>query len=307
MKTETNFVAERPLASHCPELFGPEQAEPDLVGLMDDFTKALAKPVGAALTGLVGGDAPLVEACASEQVTALDLAESAGSLAACHVMRIDACPAAPIVAIFEAAAVFRLVDKAFGGRGDLPDPLPEEFSLSATLFLERLGSVIAQTLSSGWDCAQPTSVHVSELLTNPGKLPSHLPGDIHIRTELKFRAGDEGDAMSLSLAFPPEVVTAVLGGQSGNSAQCAASSPSGQPRSPGTPTCAPFADIPLPLEATLVDMRVGLARLSGLKPGDVLPVAVARSVPLRANNRVVAHGVVGDVDDRVALQITTAF
>jgi len=47
--------------------------------------------------------------------------------------------------------------------------------------------------------------------------------------------------------------------------------------------------------------------ISALRPGQVLPVSVARSIPLSVGGRTVAHGVVGAVDDRVAIQITQAF
>ena len=70
------------------------------------------------------------------------------------------------------------------------------------------------------------------------------------------------------------------------------------------PAAAPFADLPLPLSALLVDMQVPLATISTLAPGVVLPVAVARAVPLRAGDAVLAHGTVGAQDDRVAIKLT---
>jgi flagellar motor switch protein FliM len=39
----------------------------------------------------------------------------------------------------------------------------------------------------------------------------------------------------------------------------------------------------------------------------VLPVSVARHVPLRVGEATIAHGTVGTLDDRVAVQITSAF
>jgi flagellar motor switch protein FliM len=39
----------------------------------------------------------------------------------------------------------------------------------------------------------------------------------------------------------------------------------------------------------------------------VLPVSVARAVPLRVGETTIAHGSVGAVDERVAVQITQAF
>jgi flagellar motor switch protein FliM len=75
-------------------------------------------------------------------------------------------------------------------------------------------------------------------------------------------------------------------------------------RPPADPRDKPFADVPLSLEATLVEMTLPLSRLARLEPGAILPVAVSRSVPLRVGDTIVAYGTVGDLDDRIAVQIT---
>ena len=54
-------------------------------------------------------------------------------------------------------------------------------------------------------------------------------------------------------------------------------------------------------------MRIPFSVIAGLEVGQVLPVAVARQVPLRVGAATVAHGIVGAVDDRVAVQITRAY
>ena len=65
--------------------------------------------------------------------------------------------------------------------------------------------------------------------------------------------------------------------------------------------------IALPVSAVLVDMSLPFAAVANLCVGQVLPVAVARAVPLRVGGHTIAHGTVGTVDDRVAIQITNAF
>ena len=73
------------------------------------------------------------------------------------------------------------------------------------------------------------------------------------------------------------------------------------------PHAAPFSAMPLPLTARLVDMAMPLSRLSRLSVGDVLPVAVARQVPLHLGGKTIARGTIGAMDDRVAVQLTEAF
>ena len=66
----------------------------------------------------------------------------------------------------------------------------------------------------------------------------------------------------------------------------------------------PFGEITLTLEAVLSEMRIPLSRIATLEPGQTLAIPVARAVPLRIGGTLVARGTVGELDDRVALQIT---
>ncbi|HAN88108.1 MAG TPA: flagellar motor switch protein FliM, partial [Erythrobacter sp.] len=64
-----------------------------------------------------------------------------------------------------------------------------------------------------------------------------------------------------------------------------------------------IADVALPLRAVLVDVPMSIARLASLAPGAVIPVAVNRNVPLLIGDLTIAHGCVGELDDRVALEL----
>ena len=68
-----------------------------------------------------------------------------------------------------------------------------------------------------------------------------------------------------------------------------------------------IADVDLPLRAVLVDVPMSIAQLASLAPGSVIPVAVNRNVPLLTGNLTLAHGCVGELDDRVALELTQTF
>lgn len=65
-----------------------------------------------------------------------------------------------------------------------------------------------------------------------------------------------------------------------------------------------IAQVEMPLRAVLVDVPMSIARLAQLSPGALIPVAVHRNVPLLIGNTVIAHGTVGEIDDRVALELT---
>jgi flagellar motor switch protein FliM len=101
----------------------------------------------------------------------------------------------------------------------------------------------------------------------------------------------------LTLALPQAMLGKLLGSGEG-------AAPGAAPPRAADPAAAPFAAVPLALTATLVDMPVSLVAVAALAPGAVLPVAVARAVPLSIGGAIVARGTVGAQDDRIALQLT---
>ena len=54
-------------------------------------------------------------------------------------------------------------------------------------------------------------------------------------------------------------------------------------------------------------MQISFAAVAALEPGQILPVSVARRVPLRVGEHTIAHGTPGAMDERIAIQITQAF
>ena len=103
----------------------------------------------------------------------------------------------------------------------------------------------------------------------------------------------------MTIAVPTDALADLLADDGGPGARV--------PRQPASPLDQPFADLPLALSATLVDMQLPISRLAALMPGAVLPVAVARTVPLTLEGTVIARGTVGELDDQAAVQISHSF
>ena len=61
---------------------------------------------------------------------------------------------------------------------------------------------------------------------------------------------------------------------------------------------------PLPLHVVLAEVDLSLARLQTLAPGDRLPLTMGRQVPLMMGEKLVAHGSIGALEDRMALRLT---
>lgn len=291
MNSEHAFVAERAAAQHCAQLLrrGPEPADllPALARAGERFARALAP----ALAGLIGGEAPTVTALAPSELRENELAGELGALAA-NSLLAPAAPGVTLLASIDGAAVLRLVDRAYGGKGDAAGPLPAQFPLSAELLIERLEAIVAACLGEALGEAALRALkrnpRIEELAPFPAGAPlALLPIEVMEGARAPWK---------LRLVLPLAALPKVLGGSGG-------SAPA-RPKGPADPASAPYSEVPLPLVATLVDMNVPLSAISALEPGAVLPVAVARAVPLSIGGMVIARGSIGAQDDLVAIRLT---
>lgn len=292
-------------ASHCPELIGAEPSVAELEPVLARIGDRLARTLPAGLARLSGGDIPLVKAAPPQRASLDSLREEGEALSAYCLMNVDRDPDSfPLLAVFEAAPLFRLVDRAFGGPGDVPEPLPDTFPLSAELLLARLETGLAEALGvalsaldghddDGWRRVVPVRRDTSLRHLDP------FPADADLLALALQVEAPDGGPWSLTLALPITTLAAITAPRR---------APARHRRAlPARPEQEPFASMPLEVTAVLVDMPLSMARLSGLRPGEILPVAVARSVPLRIDGRTLASGTIGEIDDRVAVQVTHAF
>ncbi|WP_068077945.1 FliM/FliN family flagellar motor switch protein [Novosphingobium lentum] len=296
MKPERHFIAERAIAQHCAALLRPGPGPAELLPALARAGERLAHALRAALVPLLGGDPPAIDCSAPVEILYADFAATIAPLAA-NSLLVAGAQAAPLLTTVDAGAVLRLVDRAFGGPGEAPDPLPEEFPVSADLIVARLEAVIAARLAAALGADREGAIRS---LRRDGSLAHLAPFAPATRlATIVLTISQPGRApWTMALAFP----LATLGELFGHGERPPAARLANQRAA--DPASAPFADMPLPMIALLVDMAMPLSAISALEPGQILPVSVARSVPLRIGDRAVARGTIGAVDDRVAVQIT---
>lgn len=296
MKPEGNLVADRPAARHCRELFG---SVPDSAALCD-FATLIAGRIGRNLADgisrLLGGSWSAV--CGTTRESPFSEISELYDALAVHA-HLDAGHAqSALLASIDGAPVLRMLDRTFGGAGELPEPLPNTLPLSGLLLADKLLSTLANAIRLSLGEAQ-----------NDGSIPVALIGqDTHLDQLTTFPAGGaviqtpitvectDGSAWTLSLTFPHSTLATLITprriavGDRDELLSIAAE---------------PLASLPVTLTAALIETPLPVSRLASLTPGDVLPVALNRSVPININGRTLAHGLVGDLDDRVALQIVS--
>lgn len=287
-----------PKARHCAELLGAGPSIGEMVRPLAKLGEKLARTLPAKLGRLVGGEAPMVRIGIPAEGTLESIAPGDKALASHSLMGLGP-RHLPLIATFGATPVLRLLDRAFGGRGIVPDPLPPAFPLSAELLLARIEEAIAAALSAGLGGDETHMVRPLQRDTDLSQLAPFAPAEPLLQIVLEVEEHG-AQPWSLSLAFPLSTLAAAL--VVPRRQRRAASS--GARPGPGEE---PFASMPLEVTAVLVDMSLPFSRLSALRPGDVLPVTVARSVPLRVDGRTIATGTIGEVEDRVAVQLQHAF
>lgn len=296
MKPEGAFIAERAAAQHCAQLLRSPARPADDRPALGRLASRLARVLDTLLDPLLGGNGATLVPGQIHPGDPAALTIGTPPLAANSLLAIGP-DGVPLLVSIDAGAVLRMVDRAYGGRGVAPSPLPDAFPLSAELMIGRLEGLVMRAIAeaAGLDPALVQPVRRDPSLSQLAPF-----ADDAALTVLPIRVSKDGqDPWEIVLAFPAEAAAALIG-----TAQPQRAAPAGPAASP---EAAPFADLPLSVRAVLVDMTMGFSALARLEVGQVLPVAVARSVPLIVGDRTIAHGTVGALDDRVAIQITKAF
>ena len=299
MKPHHDFVAERALAQHCSELLRDAPSPGELLPSLAMAGEALAKALAPLLAPLLGGEAPEMRVDALQEGGGEALSEQIAPLAANSLLAAGS-GQVPLLVSIEATAVLRLVDRAFGGKGAVQSPLPEAFPLSAELMIVRLEALAIAALGKAFGLAWPGAIRTTR---RDGSLVALAPfaADTALAIQRFTIAEAGGASWTLTLALPLAAL-AGLCGPAGSFAPASA-----QQRVAANPADEPYGALPLSLRAVLVDMALPVSVLSALEPGQILPVSIARSVPLLIGKTTIAHGTIGALDERVAVQITQAF
>ncbi|GHC91547.1 FliM/FliN family flagellar motor switch protein [Novosphingobium pokkalii] len=301
MKPEREFVAERVVANHCAQLLRPGPSQGELVTALTRAAERLAREMAGALAGLLGGEEPLVECSRPERTVYSDYAtmQVMGHRNLGAYTLFGAGQANDrILGMVAGEVVLRLVDRAFGGAGVAPQQLPRELPLSAQLMVQRLEGLIAGCLAAALGAETTDAIRP---LRREGNIDHLAPfGNDEPIVALVFSVTEPGrPAWAIEMAFPYDTLaTLFANGQR---------PPASGDHAPADPREAPFADVPLPLSAVLVDIRLPLAAISALEVGQILPVPVARAVPLCVGGQAIGRGTVGTVDDRLAVQLSQVF
>lgn len=291
MKPQREFIAARAAAQHCEALLrtGPK---PDPLIAFARFGERLAEALPAALSPWHGSIPPAITCGAVYECATPELERAVGALAANSLLAEGATDHAVLLSI-GAPAVFSLIDRAFGGRGAVPDPLPATFPASCEMLVLRIERLLAGLIATALDGRELRELRRDGSLA---RLAPFAPDSQVAVLDFAMTGDRAQENWCFTIAASPAVLAALLG----NGVARVAAAPTA-----ANPAAEPFSEVPLELRAVLVECDVAVTTLAALEVGSILPVAVARKVPLRIGARTIAHGTVGELDDRAALQISS--
>jgi flagellar motor switch/type III secretory pathway protein FliN len=296
-----DFAPARAAAVHCAELTTRGPRPEESAAMMAAWRRDLARLLADDLSALLSGDRLDVAITEPEHLTGADALRRIGPLAANSLIRCGATAETALLS-FDFATVIALTDRSFGGDGRVSGHVPEALPRSAALLVEETATMIAGAI---------TAASYGDMPPPPG---GSSRGEVIVRSESAARlkpfaldgeafffvleiANRQGCTWRAALAVAAERMARLLPG-GGRRAR-----PRG-PRAAAGPLAAPFADVPLPLHVVLAEFDLSLTRLQSLAPGDTIPLAMGRQVPLLAGETLVAHGSVGTAEDRMAIRLT---
>lgn len=296
MKPIHDFVAELPLAQHCEQLIPPPAPERDLLKDVGDLACDIARELANDMATIASGKTITVTCADAARSNTTAFINRATKQTTHHVIDVHKCGA--MLFSIDHRTALHLTDRAYGGTGEISDPLPDDLPFSASLTLKQISASWCESLARIFP--EEIAPQVLRYGADLGRLDPFRGQSECVHLEMTVEQdGHEPWILAVSASLP-DMHQTTLRHRRGAKADAA-------PARINDPLAEPFGDITLPARAILAQMPVSLARASAFRPGDMLPLAIAREVPLDIGGKTVALGIVGAQDDRVALQITRSF
>ena len=309
MRMTHDFVAAHAAAQHCSELIehgsarGPRPEE--RIAMIAAWRRDLGRVLADDLSPLLSGDRLEVTIADPEPMTGADALRRIGDIAANSLLRCGISAETALLS-FDFAAAVALTDRSFGGDGKQTGSVPELLPRSAALMVDEAAGMIAQAISRvSYGDAPPAEDAALRGANAPGviirsesavRLKAFDPAEPCMMVTIII-ANRQGCEWRASLALAADRLDRLLPGAGRAGGARAAN------RAPATGMAAPFATMPMTLHVVVAEFDLSLARLQTLSPGDQIPLAMGRQVPLMVGDTVLAHGSIGTAEDRMAIRL----
>lgn len=199
--------------------------------------------------------------------------------------------------VMDGKFVLEMLDCFFGGDGEAPHPLPEEFSPAAEAMIGRLAASLAVPMDAAWE-------PVAKIGFTPGGAMSQAAPDLGEEPVVVTRFGiADGDnkPVFVDILYP---VAALKPHTASLTAKVHDKPTEVEPQWRSGLTRAVMG-VPLEVRSVLAEPVVPLSMLLDLKPGDVIPIDFGAEVPVMVAARRLGTGLVGTSNGRAAVRLTS--
>ncbi|MGE4321580.1 MAG: flagellar motor switch protein FliM [Sphingobium sp.] len=275
---------------------GEPQAPVMLSGL-DRLGEQLGRRIRA-LIEPISGVRPHVESHAGEVVAFAHWADQLPAFTSISGYRLQPLKGQVLVRM-DAPMISTLVDYFYGGAGDRPLPARGEFTPTEDRLIARLADSLIARLVDIWRDMVPLDAALVMRETGLGFASAAQPTDQMLLQRFTLSLTRDR-SWPIDILFPLSAlrgVDALTGAKPQGSGEDDVD-PAWRDR-----VARRMRDIRLPARTVLARPHLSLADLLQLKVGDIIPVTIARNLPLIVGDRIVAHGTIGEQDGRAAFQI----
>lgn len=298
MNMNETFVAERRAAMHSDKLVAKPEEPNDGLGLFKRFGKQLGPEIATRMENVFNVPGWEAQTGATEVVLAKDIAQRIEPVAGNFILPVGDVSGRLFVSFAIKPIISRLAAIFGGDTGEEEIVLSAKLPSSVELLLKRMAREVTLAIGEVLDEAAMRKGETAVFHSDFAKL-AVFPGQSDAILQKLTFTSETGMPIEMLLASRPATMARMLAHFSDGAAP--------EINVPPAILGKPFTDIPLPMRARLAQMKLPAGRLLNLKPGQTLPLAVARSVPIFVGEHRLATGVVGEQDDRVALQIDQVF
>jgi flagellar motor switch/type III secretory pathway protein FliN len=290
MKPQPELVAARPAAQHCEELTRGARGVEIAEALRAASYVSLARQLTDSLRALFAGTR--IDVAIEEGPSSIGTDILKGSKEPNRHTLLNF-PAASGLLSVDHATMTALTDLSFGGSGAAPETPPARLPASSLSLYRLIAGTIAGALATVDGFGGPVTVGASDECA--ATLKPFAPKERCAQLRIDILA-NEPPGWSLRLFLPQQVFDALSG--------AVPHRPSKDADLPAKAGRQPFAEIPLSLRVVLGEIDLPLAALQRLVPGQELPFAISKEIPLEVNGRIAGRGTVGAFDGRIAIELT---
>jgi len=276
-----------------PYAFGRAASEPTAaIGGVEKLGERLAKRLRAIVEPFSGGR-PLVTVRPLDNTMFMMWDACVPSFVSLTIYRLHPIKG-PVTLRIDAELVSQLVDRFYGGGANSRHaPDRREFSPPRPRPAARLPGAVgaARGHCRGGDCPAAPAPRPREA--------RGTPGDAHVVVQaFEIDLGDHAPRL-VEVVYPKDGLAGLeIGGADKAIEDMRPADPVWQAQLANR-----VDDVRLPARTVLARPNLKIAELVALKPGDVIPIHIARHLPLLIGERVFAHGSIGEQDGCAAFMI----